>query len=1016
MSVIPEHIGPYRVLRPLARGGFAEVFEVEDPASGQHLALKLLVNSRVALKRFNREYEAMARLNHSGVVRVYHYGLHYGQPWLTMELLQGATVEQWLRGFGPPGALERDDEVLRLGFFLSRALHYVHDRGLVHRDLKSANVMVLPDGRVKLVDFGTAYLSDAAERITSEGEFVGTFAYASPEQMQGVAITYKSDLYSLGVLLYRLAVGRRPFNAREPAELAWQHINEEPPDPRGYVPSLAAPLVELILQLLAKAPSDRPANAGLVAAALERLAGRPLSSRSQVALHRSRSTSRIPEQHEIWERLGRGRPGDLVLLLGEAGSDRVRVLSDVDSGAKDKGWTAISAMMRPHRDVTCLVRLFVNLGKGLEDHAEVIEAVQTLRSSSRLEMRSQPKARVAIRVAAADLVAARSKADGRPVVIILQEVHGTGVIGLELIAGVRKELQRRHIRALFLVGAVSSAVRRSSLLIRFLETETPVVLQPLSPSALANAPGLMLGRRPPPADVCRHIHRYTGGHPLYIEEAIAWAVLTGEVEAEGNQLEWANAKGIAGPPASAMADAEGILQGLPVAHGRLLQVMEVVPKADLGILAAVMGWKIQEVIPLVSDLTRRGVVRWHPVDQPDPVWSHPAVHRVVRGVVSPVRRSLWQIRAAQAVAGRKSSEVQVAALTRVGRLAEASLAAVVICRELVEQRKVRTAHSVLQTLVQELIHLKSGRTQAMAEVFLLYSLCLQAVQPADPDTAKTLGLASQINDLSPALTARISWGQATLLRAIGHYKSYAKGVATALRVLPRGAEPELRGWMLMEKGDSLRFRGANAMADNAYVEAETIARAHRKMRLLAHATVGSGACWVNQGQLEEGERQLSRAMAQLQRMGDVQGFWMALAQWGEAVRRQGRYSEALSVLYQRAPEARHHEDPSAYHRLLLSIAWCEIDLERLGRAQECVDEMAASLGRGEHLHLRLQRRLLQGRIMLSSGQPREAAYHFQEVADKARLADLMVLAEQGRSLLAESHWMTGDRVGAADLY
>ena len=114
----------------------------------------------------------------------------------------------------------------------------------------------------------------------------------------------------------------------------------------------------------------------------------------------------------------------------------------------------------------------------------------------------------------------------------------------------------------------------------------------------------------------------------------------------------------------------------------------------------------------------------------------------------------------------------------------------------------------------------------------------------------------------------------------------------------------------MEKGDSLRFRGASAMADTAYVEAETIARAHRKMRLMAHATVGSGACRVNQGQLEEGERQLSRAMAQLQRMGDVQGFWMALAHWGEAVRRQGRYSEALSVLYQRAPEARHHEDPS----------------------------------------------------------------------------------------------------------
>ena len=130
----------------------AEVFEVEDPANGEHLALKMLTNMKVALKRFNREYEAMARLNHPGVVRVYHYGLHNRRPWLTMELLQGQNAHVWAKTFGSPGAPAREDEVLRMGYQMATALAYCHDRGLIHRDLKSANVVILPDS-------GKSYLS-----------------------------------------------------------------------------------------------------------------------------------------------------------------------------------------------------------------------------------------------------------------------------------------------------------------------------------------------------------------------------------------------------------------------------------------------------------------------------------------------------------------------------------------------------------------------------------------------------------------------------------------------------------------------------------------------------------------------------------------------------------------------------------------------------------------------------------------------------------------------------------------
>ncbi len=268
MTLAPgQTLSHYRLVGPIGAGGMGEVYRATDTKLGRDVALKVLPAEMAAsparLERFRREARAVAALNHPHIVTLHSVEEADGVHFLTMELVEGQPLDRLIPRSGL--AVGR---ILEIAGALAEALAAAHDKGIVHRDLKPANVMVTGDGRVKVLDFGLAKVagsSDAAqggselqtEMRTREGDVMGTVPYMSPEQVSGREVDHRTDLFSLGIILYEMASGRRPFQGGSSAELA-SAILRDTPRPLGELRSdLPAGLVEVIRRCLEKKPGDR---------------------------------------------------------------------------------------------------------------------------------------------------------------------------------------------------------------------------------------------------------------------------------------------------------------------------------------------------------------------------------------------------------------------------------------------------------------------------------------------------------------------------------------------------------------------------------------------------------------------------------------------------------------------------------------------------------------------------------------------------------------------------------------
>ncbi len=279
-------IGPYEIAAPVAAGGMGEVYRASDPRFGRDVAIKFLpatfARDPDRVSRFEREARAAGSLNHPNILTVHDFGWQNGAPYLVAELLEGGTLRERLRR-GPiePG------EALAFAIQVARGLAAAHAKGIVHRDLKPDNLFVSPEGAVKVLDFGLAKLPQPSGSRSEPGMLLGTMGYMSPEQIRGEPAGPSSDVFSLGVILYEMLAGRRPFAAETWAEEASAILKADLPElPRSFSGIAdARELSRALNKCLAKRPEERFSSASELAVSLEALLSRPKRKpRSKVRL------------------------------------------------------------------------------------------------------------------------------------------------------------------------------------------------------------------------------------------------------------------------------------------------------------------------------------------------------------------------------------------------------------------------------------------------------------------------------------------------------------------------------------------------------------------------------------------------------------------------------------------------------------------------------------------------------------------------------------------------------------
>ena len=505
-----EMLGSYRIVSEIGRGGMAAVYAVQRGSDGARCALKLMLpasRSEDLTERFRREFRALSRLDHDNVLKVYESGVYEGRPYFVMELLEGEelreAVEGW-RGLPPARRFQRARDVLAQ---VARALAYIHQRGWVHRDVTPANIMLLPDGRVKLMDFGV--VKEPGADLTVAGEVVGTVAYIAPEQIRGERVDARADLYSLGAVLYLMLTGRRPFNARTLAGFLDKHLNTAPRPPHTLAPTVPRELDAICMRLLEKEPALRFASATHLLYMLGEAAPTlPDADGAEPIAGRAWERSSLREALAL---LDAGR-GGLVVLEGVSGMGCSRLLAEAVRQAAGIGMASVTGQNQaPSQPAFAGLR---DIYEALTDDGHVAQAVLDVV----FEGASEEAGRVdlyAICAAFRELIA-----QGGPRLICVEDIDRADRGTLEVVEYLVRNLAEQPV--LFVLTRRPPADAGADPLGRLVQRAgtTHLVLEPLPVAAVEEMVLYRVEPGPRAAALARRLHRESEGNPFIIEQML----------------------------------------------------------------------------------------------------------------------------------------------------------------------------------------------------------------------------------------------------------------------------------------------------------------------------------------------------------------------------------------------------------------------------------------------------------------------------------------------------------------
>lgn len=328
----------YRIDSEIGHGGMGMVYKGFDTILKRDIAIKMMVQAgreEECRIRIMGEAYAIAQLSHPNIITIYDVGEHQQAPYIVMEYIEGVNLYQ-----NPPKDLQR---ILLVFKQICAALEHAHEHGIIHRDLKPENVILTPDGTVKLMDFGLA--RPISSRVTKEGTITGSVFYLPPEQAQKQIIDPRSDLYSLGVMLYELTTGELPFIADDPLSVVSQHIHAPVVPPKAKNGRIPPALEMLILDLLRKDPDERPSSANII---IERLSAPDILDLTSQSAEKTSALDRIvrgrlvgrkqelQQAQRLWMQAMAGN-GQMLLISGEAGVGKTRLMQEIVTQAKVSG-------------------------------------------------------------------------------------------------------------------------------------------------------------------------------------------------------------------------------------------------------------------------------------------------------------------------------------------------------------------------------------------------------------------------------------------------------------------------------------------------------------------------------------------------------------------------------------------------------------------------------------------------------------------------------------------------------